>query len=150
MSIHPKILTRFTVHRTATRRGVVATECALTLPVLLLIGLASADFGRVAHFYETVASAARTAAEAGASQGFTDFTESDWQSRVRQAAVDELSSLPDFQENQATITVDTSTDSDGMTLVAVTVSYPFRPSVAWPGLSSELLLKHRLEFRQFR
>lgn len=137
-------------HRAMPRPGVVATECALTLPILLLLGLATADFGRVAHFHETVTNAARTAAETGAGRSFTDFTKASWENDVRQAALDELSSLSAFDENQATVTIATSMDDDDLARIVVTVSYPFSTTVAWPGLSSQLQLEHRVEFRQFR
>ena len=59
--------------------GVAATEFAIVCPLLLLLALACSDFGRIAHYHEVVANAARTGAETGATRQFTDFTRPFWE-----------------------------------------------------------------------
>jgi hypothetical protein len=132
------------------RPGTAATEFAVTCPLLLLLALACCDFGRVAHAYEVVANAARTGAETGATQKFTDYTRPFWESSVRQAVIDELQSLPDFNEAKLSYSLSTTTDSDGLAHIIVELSYPFRTKVTWPGLPHETQLHRRVEFRQFR
>jgi Flp pilus assembly protein TadG len=65
------------------RSGVAATEFAVALPILMLLALACADFGRVMHHYQIVSNAARTGAEAGAMHKVTSFTRTSWEADVR-------------------------------------------------------------------
>ena len=132
------------------RAGTAATEFAIVCPVMLLLALACSDFGRIAHHYEVVANAARTGAERGATQQFTDFTRPFWEADVRQAVTAEMQSLQNFDESQLTYSLSTTTDSDGLARIVVNVIYPFRTVVTWPGLPSETQLHKRVEFRQFR
>jgi Flp pilus assembly protein TadG len=132
------------------RAGVVATEFAVICPLLLLLGLACADFGRIAHFHEVIANAARSGAQTGATRQFTDFTRAFWEAEVRQSVIDEMQNLQGFNESELSYSLSTTTDADGLAHVVVDVSYPFRTSVSWPGLPSETELQQRVQFRQFR
>lgn len=125
-------------------------ELAFAIPILLLLGLACADFGRVSHFQLIVSNAARAAAEVGATTQFTPLTRSRWEAGVRQAAVEELQNIRDFDVEQLGFSLSTSTDADGIVLLAVTLEYPFSTAVVWPGLPSALTLRERIELRQFR
>ena len=132
------------------RAGAAATELAISMPLLLLVGLAAADFGRIAHFAQIVSNAARTAAETGATHGFTEHTRTSWEAGVRQAAIDELRSIPSFNDALATYASSAIVDGNGLAHIEVTVSYPFRTTVSWPLLPSEVRLQRRFEIRQFR
>lgn len=125
-------------------------EFAIVCPVLLLLALACADFGRVAHFYEVVANAARTGAESGATQQFTDFTRSNWEANIESAVLAELQNVPGFDQTKLSYELTTSVDADGIVHLAVDVSYPFETTISWPGLPAETTLRKRVEFRQFR
>ena len=60
------------------RSGAAATEFAVALPILMLLALACADFGRVMHHYQIVSNAARTgAADAGEAQRYTTWAGAD-------------------------------------------------------------------------
>lgn len=145
-------------HRTRDRQamwrgapaGVVATEIALVVPILLLFGLAAADFGRVAYFQQIVTNAARTAVDVGATRQFTSFTRAHWEADIRQAAVEELQSAPEFDESELEYELATTTDDDGITRLSVSLAAPFRTVVQWPGLPTEILLHARIKARQFR
>jgi Flp pilus assembly protein TadG len=132
------------------RSGAVAAEFALACPLMVLLTLACADFGRISHFYEVVANAARVGAETGASQQFTDFSRPAWETRIQQAVVDEMQSLPDFNANDMTYELSVTELADDVAQVVVEVSYPFRTTVDWAGLSTETTLHKRVEYRQFR
>ncbi|WP_145383303.1 TadE family protein [Botrimarina mediterranea] len=132
------------------RSGVVATEFALVCPVLLLMALACADFGRVSHFYETVSNAARVGAETGATQRFSDFTRPLWEQRVRDATLAEMETLPNFNSGDMTYALELAEISNDQHLITVDVSYTFRTIVAWPGLPSDVELRKRVSYRQFR
>jgi Flp pilus assembly protein TadG len=139
-----------TGHGDARRRGIVATELALAIPVLLLFALACADFGRIIYFDEIVSNAARTGAETGASHKFTAYTRSTWEAGVQQAVLDEMQNTPSFSAGQMTYVLSTTTDSDGMTVVTVDVTYPFQPAIAWPSLPKQVNLHQRCVCREFR
>src|SRR5690349_12069225 len=120
--------------RAALRRsGVVAAEVAIVIPVLLLFSLVAADFGRVSQLQQIVANAARTSAEFGATKQFSPLNQTAWEADVRRAAFDELESIADLVESDVEYELETSTDSEGIVRLAVTVAYPFRTVVPWPG-----------------
>lgn len=130
--------------------GVVATEFALVCPALILMALACADFGRVSHFYEAVANAARVGAETGATQRFSDFTRSMWDERIVEAVLAEMESLPNFSAGDMSFDLTVNEIADDQHLVTVEVGYRFRTTVAWPGLPSDIQLRKRVSYRQFR
>jgi Flp pilus assembly protein TadG len=134
----------------ASHRGAAAVEFALTIPLMVLLALASVDFGRISHFDEVVANAARAGAAAGAARQFTDFTRVDWESQIRDTVLHEMQNLPEFDGGSVTCSIQTTTDTDGIVKVRVEVSYPFRTIVDWAALPSEVILHGRCEFRQFR
>lgn len=132
------------------RRGAVATEVALCVPLLLLLALAATDFGRIAHAYQVVCSAARVGAERGAMQSVTPYSFPAWEARVRQAVLEEISHLPEFDPAELTCLVEATTDGDGLNRTTVTVSYPFRTVVSWPLIPDTVPMERTVEFRQFR
>ena len=134
----------------ACRHGCVATEVALCVPLLILLALATADFGRVAHAYQVVCNAARGGAERGSMQTVTPYSYSAWKERVLQATLHEMSNFPDFDSEQCECLVEWTTDSDGLSQTRVTVSYPFRTVVSWPLIPPTVQLERTVEFRQFR
>lgn len=132
------------------RRGTAATEFALCLPLLLLMALACADFGRIAYFHQIVCNAARTGAESGATHKFTDFTQATWEAGVEQAVVNEMENIPEFDAGDMGFALTATKDEDDMAVIQVSVSYPFRTVVAWPALPNEVVLEKSVEFHQFR
>lgn len=136
--------------RSVLHRGVAATEFALCIPIVMLLALACADFGKIAHYHQVVCNAARTGAQHGASHKFTQLTQATWESGVRQAVLEEMSNIPQFNAQELNYSLSTTIDTDELSRVQVTVSYPFRSTVRWPGIPDEVFLRKRVEFRQFR
>lgn len=132
------------------RRGVAATELALTLPLLLLIVFGCVDFGRSIGTYVALSNAARTGAEYGATHRFTPHTYDSWESQVQLAVQDEMASISGFQQADLSISVVASTDSTGGACVTVSANYPFSSITNWAGLTGEMLLNHQVCMRQFR
>ena len=138
------------IDRGLARRGVVAVELAIVLPVLLLLALACTDFGRVVHGFITVANAARCGAEYGSMHKFTAHTRESWESQVRDSVRIEMEGLSDFEAADLQIGVTTTSDDDGLFRARVAVAYPFRMVVNWPGLPAVTMLTHIVEMRQIR
>lgn len=133
-----------------TRDGVAATEFAVALPVLMLLTLACADFGRVMHYHEVVSNAARTGAEAGAMHKFTPLTRGAWETDVREAVTEELANLPDFDEKSLDFKLTTTVDGNDLAIVRLEINYPFERAVSWPGLPHVIHLRALSQVRQFR
>ena len=132
------------------RSGAAATEFAVALPILMLLALACADFGRVMHHYQIVSNAARTGAEAGAMHTVTSFTRTAWEADVREAVLEELANLPDFNEASLDYELTTTVDANDLTTVQLEIVYPFESAVAWPLLPQNIELRTLSKIRQFR
>ena len=132
------------------RSGAAATEFAVALPILMLLALACADFGRVMHHYQIVSNAARTGAEAGAMHTVTSFTRTAWEADVREAVLEELANLPDFNEASLDYELTTTVDANDLTTVQLEIVYPFESAVAWPLLPQNIELRALSKIRQFR
>ena len=132
------------------RTGAAATEFAVALPILMLMALACADFGRVMHHYQIVSNAARTGAGAGAMHKVTPLTRAAWEADIREAVLEELANLPAFDEGSLDYELTTTVDGDDLTIVKLEISYPFETAVAWPGLPHQIDLRALSQVRQFR
>jgi Flp pilus assembly protein TadG len=131
-------------------RGAAAIEFACTLPLLLLLALGACDFGRITYYHQYVTAAAATGAVRGATQQFTEFAQGVWQESVEESVVEAMSQIPEFDAGELVVDITTTAGSNGLVLVNVDVSYPFRTAVSWPLLPNEITLRHRSTFGQFR
>jgi Flp pilus assembly protein TadG len=134
----------------ARRAGTAATELAIILPVLMLLALGGADFGRIALYSEVVSNAARVGAEVGGTRRFTIDTRAAWEGKIQQAITEEMQNAPNFDAGRLESNVSTVTDSDGIVRVNVDVWYPFQTVVNWPLLPHEVKLHEHVHYRQFR
>lgn len=134
----------------AKRAGVVATEFALTLPLLLLIALGCVDFGRVGYYAITVANAAGAGAQNAATHRVTPYTSATWQQEIHDIVEEELAAAPGFDPELLTVLVSSVEEVDGDLRVSVEARYPFETIVDWPGLPNSVELSKSVEFRQFR
>jgi Flp pilus assembly protein TadG len=132
------------------RGGTAATEFAVTAPLLILLALATGDFGRAFHFREAVSNAARVGASTAASRGFTAYTRAAWEADARAAVIAEMANLPQFDESKLDFDLTVDGAGDGVFLVAASVAYPFRPVVAWPALPSAVTIRERVAMPRFR
>lgn len=126
-------------------RGQSAVELALVTPILVVLLLVAADFGRV--FYTSIA--VNNAARAGAQYGSESIvTAADSAGITAAARTDGWSSLS-VTATQCTCETSTivtacatsyCTNNPSATYVTVTVTAPFTTLVAYPGLPSSITL----------
>lgn len=107
------------------RDGAAAVEFAIVLPVLLMLLLGAADFGRCFQTSIAMTNAARAGAEYGSMHPFDNSSQGAWQTAVQQAAIDELSGSTMFDVTRLTVTTSSVTESDGLKRISVHTTYPF-------------------------
>lgn len=136
--------------RFVSRRGAAALECAIVLPVIMLLILGCVDFGRVAYFSILVNSAAGAGMTYATTHRYTAMTQGIWEEQLRLAIREELQALPNFSEEVMFCSVATSENHNETVSISLVVRYPFKTIVNWPGIPREVQLKHRLVGNQYR
>lgn len=143
------MLCSYGMHRNASGQSLV--ELALALPVLILLLLAAADFGRLFYTWIAVNSAARAGAQYG-SQTLTNAADSNG---MKLAATIDGSNIPGLTAtaSQCTcVTTGTSvpacsgsnyncTNAPKATYVEVDTQATFRTIVSYPGIPSSVTVK---------
>jgi Flp pilus assembly protein TadG len=136
--------------RETERRGAAAVEFAVVLPLLMMLLLGGADFGRCFHSAMAITNAARAGAEYGAMHPFDAAAPTGWQAGVQQAAINELSNSPLFDTAKLTVVASSITEADGSRRVQVQVTYPFRTVFTWLYTPSSLTLQQTAVMRTIR
>ncbi len=131
------------------RVGTAATECALILPLLLLIVAACVDLGQATRLCVLLSNAARTAAESGATRRFTVDTRTGWEAIVRDAVERDLAEAASRATDLDVEIETTGQPYEGLT-VAVTVSCLYEPIIDWPGTGDGVRLERRAMMFEFR
>jgi Flp pilus assembly protein TadG len=121
--------------RRGSRRGAVAAELAILLPLLTFLLVVAVDFTRLYYHYITVTNCARNGAYYGCDPLAT--AQSPYQS-IQQAALADASNL----SPQPTVTTSQSGNS-----VEVTVTYPFQTIVGFPGVPNSVNLTSTVRMR---
>lgn len=135
----------------ARRRGVAALELALFLPGLLLLLFGCVDLGRFAHTSHAVSNAARAGAALGSNHPVVDGVWTLSQAKIADAVREELHELGGYNPAKLTVTSAVDTVSDApLWRVTVTVTYPFRTVIPWPGLPAEIALTRTVVMRGVR
>ena len=140
------------------RRGSATLEMAIMLPLLLMVGLISVDFGRFANSHIAVTNAARAGAGLGSMNRVTPATQPIWEAAIRVAVETELAGnwfyddpeSGDLTMNPAPVSID---EGNGFSRIEVTVSYPFTTIVNWPflpGYNDPLILTKTVAMRLVR
>jgi Flp pilus assembly protein TadG len=132
------------------RRGAAAVEFVIVLPLLMILLLGGADFGRCFHSAIAIANAARAGAEYGAMHPFDAAAQTGWQAGVQEAAINELSDSPLFDLSQLSVVANSVTEADGSRRVEVQVTYPFRTVFTWLYTPSSLTLQQTAVMRTIR
>jgi Flp pilus assembly protein TadG len=132
------------------RFGAAATEFAILAPLLIVLALATADFGRAFYFREAISNAARLGAATAASQGFTAASRAAWEANVLSATIAELENLPGFNASDVDFELTVLNETSELFTAAVEVSYPFRNAVSWPALPQNVMIRERVAMQRFR
>jgi Flp pilus assembly protein TadG len=131
--------------RTNRRRGAAAVEFALILPLLVLLVLGCVDFGRFAYRYIQVTNAARAGAGFASNTIFTPATQATWKADVVTAVSNEMASASGY--NSSNVKVTTTTESNGLWRVSVTVPCTFQTIITWPGIPHTTTLQQTVVMR---
>jgi len=132
------------------RRGVAAIEFAVVLPILMLLLLGAADFGRCFYTSVAITNTARAGAEYGSMHPFDSSTQGTWQTGVRQAAVDELGASNSFDPGRLVVTATSITESGGARRVSVQAAYPFNTILHWPYIPASISVQGASVMRTIR
>jgi Flp pilus assembly protein TadG len=127
--------------RSRSRRGAATVELSLVLPLLLFLFVAAMDYSRVFYASVIVANCARNGAMYASDQNLADRS----LYATLQAAVE-----ADAQDLAQPLTVTTKEGSDtsGYGWVEVTVSYPFRTVLTYPGIPSQVDITRMVHMRK--
>jgi Flp pilus assembly protein TadG len=145
-----RIATRTGWRQQRPRPAATAVEFAMILPVLLLMVLGGVDFGRFAYTYIAVTNAARAGSFSGATTPYTSSTYTTWQSKVKQAAADEMGSMGGFTMSNVTATAVTTGETGSNWRAQCTVPCTFTTVVTWPGITHTMTLQRTVEMRAVR
>ncbi|HEY2416057.1 MAG TPA: TadE/TadG family type IV pilus assembly protein [Pirellulaceae bacterium] len=132
------------------RKAAVAVEFIVLLPLLIVLGLTSVDFGRFAHTYIALGNAARVGAEYGATRSYSPSTATAWRQQIGDAMRQEFAAVADIDPSQLAIQIDVVSDSYDLHRTTITATYPFRTVVTWPMIPQPLDLQRATVYRRFR
>lgn len=132
------------------RRGAAAAEFAIVLPLLILLLLGAADFGRFAYTWIAVTNAARVGAGYAATTPYTTASRPAWESAIQQSVRGDLEQVSRFDAARLKTTITPSVDAEGRRRIAVTVEYPFESIINWTMLPASFPLRQTAVFPGIR
>jgi Flp pilus assembly protein TadG len=129
------------------RRGAAVVETAILVSLLALLFGAAVDFARVYYYQLTIINCARNGAHFGSN--LRSYQETAWVNStddVKAAAVADGAGLnPPLTTDQ--VNVVSGTGSDGNNNITVTVSYPFKTILTFPGFGNTINLQATVKMR---
>jgi hypothetical protein len=129
------------LHRRA-RRGAVIFEFAITLPLMLLIGIAILDFSRLAFFYMLLADAVGAAGRYASTVPHLSAQSQSWQLGVERAAKLTLVGSPWLDPEELIVSVPEELQvSVEERRVTVRVQYEYHTRLWWPGIPSVSMIE---------
>ena len=135
----------------ASRSGVAASELALLLPLLLLMVLACADFGRFAYTLIAVTNATRAGAGHAIMNPYVAGGQGAWATEIQQKARDELAQQTGTVPNNLTVTTTVTIEQTNLRRIRVEATYAnFQTLIAWPGVPSSIALRRAVVMRAIR
>lgn len=132
------------------RSGAAALEFAIALPLMMLLVILCVDFGRVAYFSTALNNAVGSGMTVATTHRYTNYTRQSWEDQIRLAVREDLQSVSSFNPANLQQTIQVNESSTRPTVVTLTVSYPFRMLINWPGLRQTIVLRQTLTATQYR
>ena len=124
----------------ACRRGAVALEFAVVLPMMILVLVGILELGRVGAMGVRLAQAARVGAEYGALHPPDEFTQADWARQCELRTREVLLNQPGIDSNSLQVTC-TYTKASPLSRSQVQVRHPFPLFVGWDSYAGNLFLQ---------
>jgi Flp pilus assembly protein TadG len=134
----------------AKRTGAAAVEFVVILPLLVVLGLTSVDFGRFVSSYLAVGNAARVGAEVAATRSYSTASASTFQQQVDTAMREEFALAAGLDPGQLGVSIEVASDIYDLNRFTVTATYPFSTVVTWPGIPRPLEMSRTITYRRFR
>ncbi|MFM2011932.1 MAG: hypothetical protein RLZZ396_716 [Planctomycetota bacterium] len=120
------------------RKGAALFEFAITIPVTMLLTIATLDIARVAYFRLVVADAAGAASRYAAFNPVTDVSLQSWQQGLDQATISSVQGSPWVDPSSLVVyTPVIEQISNVEKRITVKVEYTHRVYFVWPGLPSQ-------------
>lgn len=132
------------------RRGTAATEFAILLPLLVMLALASVDFGRFAYAHIALGNASRVGAEFGAVRKYDSSTSAGWEAQLEAAMHEEFAAVGGIEPANLDVEIEVVDDAYDLHRVTITSTYPFSTVVTWPGIPRPLEMQQTVAMRRFR
>ncbi len=129
-------------------RGAAAGELVMVLPILVLIVLACVDFGRFAYSYIALTNATRAGAAYGIMNTYCSTCQTNtypsWVAGIKTAAQQEMNGQIGYDSSKLIVSDPVVTvESSGLRNVQLTVTYPFKTLMSWPGIPSSTINMQR-------
>ena len=135
------------------RQGSSLVECAVVLPVLILLMVGAIDFGKAYFLSIQVASAA----QAGAAYGVTNFTDTAGMvtaARLNAPAVPSMTTVATFgcechdgSATSASCTSNPTCPQNVLNYVDVTTTATYTPMLPYPGIPASINLRSEVRMR---
>jgi hypothetical protein len=128
-------MTRCSLRRTKKRRGAALLEFSVTLPLMMLMAVATVDFARVTYYGLVVADAAGAASRYAALNPLTETAESGWLEGLEQSAKAATIGSPWVDSSDLIVhppVVEQITPVEKR--ITVKIEYPFVVRFWWPGI----------------
>jgi Flp pilus assembly protein TadG len=132
---------RWRLTRRRSRRGAATVELSLVLPLLLFLFVAAMDYSRVFYASVIVANCARNGAMYASDPNLADRS---LYTTLQEAVAADAKDLTE----PLTVTTKQGSDTSGYDWVEVTVAYPFRTVLTYPGIPSQVDITRTVHMRK--
>lgn len=139
-----------TRQRQSVRRGISATELAITLPLLIALCVTTVDVGRFAHTHIALHHAARIGADLGATRFYTAYADDEWRQTIMDAATAEMEWVTGFDAGGFQVDVQVEPLDEVVHRVVVSCQYDFPLIMPWPGMANPLPMRSSVAMRRDR
>jgi hypothetical protein len=131
-------------------RGTALIECAICLPVMMVVALGCLDLARVYRDQATLSFAVRQGSFRGCCQNFSDQQQDLLEAEIRGAIILEMETMEEFDVSKLSVSIDVVREDEENFYVVVEATYPFSSLFGNQFLQLDLELKHRMAAHRFQ